>query len=707
MKTGTAQTFVALAALHAAAAFAAGQETGADAVPPPDPAAGTEVRADRVEYFRRGSAVRASGGVVISNEIGVLSADRVIVQTETGDMWGYGNITFVQSNRTWSGTSLYCNARSGRVVCKGESELVADPFRVKSRSFAKEKDRVLGFESEATTCNIRGPGRHYYLSADTAVIVPGESLSAEHVFFHLWGIPVLYTPYWRTTKEGYGLTLKPGYSERMGAYLLTGYNYGIGDEWSGTTHVDYRARRGMALGQDFRWKDDARMWEGESVLYGLHDKNPVSEDFPQYKIGSGRYRLFARHTQNITDRWLTMLRAHYVSDPQLLQDFFNSEYRVEPQTVNYVSLRYRGDGYSAGLAARPRLNNFYEAVTRVPEGYVRVQAVQIMDTPLYYESGTTAGKLQKLWPVWETNLESYAAARMDSRHVLFYDWKAGFLNIEPRVAYRGTYYSATRAGADGGAPGRAAFRSLAEFGAEASFKAFRVIRDAEGETGGLRHMIRPYANYTYIPDPSVDAGRLWRFDSIDELGRKHSIRLGAVNKMQTLREMRPFDLVEVDMWTDGNLDPEPGKPMFETAALNSEIRPYSNVAVDCDAVMSLAGGGLSQFNTHLMLGTRKSLYGDVEYRYAKDSSSLVGISVEWSPGERWTHTVSARYEFDQKRLQEYKMWVQRNYDCMSWALGFSHVPAFDRTDGSRREAEYQVMFRMWLTAFPQIGVALE
>jgi len=690
---------ILIVALLATAACAVAQETN-DVAPAAPDTGDTEVMADKIEYFRNGSAARAAGNVVISNSMGRLSADKVIVSLDSGDMWGYGDITFAQGNRVWRGTNFYCNTRTGRVVCKGESAFDADPFRVNARAFAKKGNEVLGFDCEATTCNLAGCDRHYHLSADRITVTAGESLKAEHVIFYLWRVPFFYTPYWEKSAKGYGLGVKPGYSKRMGTYALVYYTYGLGDEWTGTTHFDYRSRRGIGLGQDFSWKDDAGLWQGNSSVYYLHDKDPINDDFPMYELGSDRYRILLRHSESITDRWRAMLRLHYLSDPELLQDFFNSEYRVEPQPENYVSFRYGGDWYSAGILARPRLNNFYEAVTRMPEVSFRVPSVQVYDSPFYYESANILGRMEKAWPLWTTNRHAYSSLRLDSRHVLLLDGQAGFLNVEPRVAYRGTYYSETPAG-------DSTFRSVPELGASLSFKAGRVYEDPEGADGGLRHVVEPYADYSFVPEPTVTADRLYQFDAIDAIASRHSIRLGARNKLQTLRKARPFDIVEFNLWSDGNFKREPGSHMFKQAAFDAELRPAEHVAIDCDGTYSFTGNGLDSFNTRLMYGERPAMYTEVEHRYRKDSSSLLAGTLVWSPNARWTYTTSARYEFEGKRLQEYVLWTQRNYDCMRVALGFSHVPSFTRSDGTERGAEFQVMFRLWLTAFPEIGVTVD
>ena len=85
--------------------------------------------------------------------------------------------------------------------------------------------------------------------------------------------------------------------------------------------------------------------------------------------------------------------------------------------------------------------------------------------------------------------------------------------------------------------GKAKLRFAGEIGVEASTKIYNSWQDVRSSflaLDGLRHVIRPYINYTLIPKPNVKRDHLYYFDDIDRIDEQHFIRFGLENRLQTL-----------------------------------------------------------------------------------------------------------------------------------------------------------------------------
>lgn len=667
-----------------------------------------EATADSLEYSQSGSILKATGHVVIKSGTNQLSADRVTAKLDSREMWATGHVVFTQGSNAWTGEKLYCNMESGLLCADGtNSEFTVDPFHGLVRGgFRKLGDTVTGSDAMVTTCNLPYPGWHYCLKAARATLVEDRSISVTHGFFYLAGIPVLYVPYWEKSADGNGISLVPGYSSSMGAYLLTSYDYGMTDVLRGSTRLDYRTRRGLAFGQDLSWTGANRSWSGGLELYGMRDDDPLIDRDPSISIGENRYRMLLFHNQAFADRTRLLTRIHYLSDAYMLDDFFRSEYRLEPQPDNFVSFTHLGEDYTAGLSFRPRLNDFYDAVARIPEVQLEFPLQQLADSRFYYESQTAAGYLERLWAAGNTNA-SYAAFRLDSRQSISSPLRIGFLNFVPRVAARGTYYSATPATATEVTDGGSAFRTMCEAGAQLSFKLFKTYIEATETDGGLRHVAEPYANYTYIPDPNLGPADLYSFDDVDTLGGQNGLRLGVRNKLQVKRNGQPFDLVDLNTWVDGNFNAGTNENTFGFLYMDARLRPWHGVSLDCDGKFSLDRGTAEELNTHLVVKTTPAISTDMEYRFLRDQSSLLCGKFTYSPSERWSYTYAARYEIRDSRLEEHSLWIQRNYDCMCVAIGLNQIPSYTRTDGTVQEDEYQGLFKMWLKAFPKFGISTD
>lgn len=661
--------------------------------------------ADSIEYAQDGAILKATGHVVITSGTNTLRADRVTIKLDSRETWSTGHVVLSQGDSTWTGDRLYCNLISGVVYGEGKSEVTAKPFHgYVNAGFRKIGDVVTGDDATVTTCNRPYGKWHYCLDGSHVRMVKNKSASVTHGFLYLARIPIFYIPYWEKSVDGNGLSFVPGYSSRMGAFLLSTYGFTINDTMRGTTHLDYRTRRGLAAGQDISWAATNHSWHGELKLYGLKDQDPFANRDSSLDIDQDRYRVLLTHNQLLDSRTVLMARIHYLSDAYMLDDFFRPEYRLEPQPDNFVTATRRGDNYTASLQVRPRLNDFHDAVTRIPEAQLELPPQQVADLPLYYESQTSGGQLERLYESHNTN-DPYSAFRFDTRHELSLPQKVWFLNFVPRIAARGTYYSSTPSTGESG--GAAATRALFEAGAQLSFKMFKTYGQTDGSSNGLRHVAEPYANYTYVPDPNLDPEDLYSFDDVDSLSGQNKLQLGVRNKLQVKRYGRPFDLIDLNTWVDGHFDADPDESTFPFLFMDARIRPWEKVAIDCDGTFSLDSGTPERIGAHLIFNSSAAVSTDMEYRFRRNDSSLISGSIKYSPSETWSFTYRARYEIEDSRLEEHNLSIQRNYDCMSVALGLNQIPGYTGDDGVVRENEYQVAFRLWLKAFPKFGLAAE
>ena len=663
-----------------------------------------EVTADRIEYVRDQKLLMATGNVVVKQGDQELRADRAVVQTDTNDVWATGNVILKNKDSEWRGERLYCNLDTGRAYTHGKSSLNASPFRISGRDVERTKTgEIVAHGAWATTCALAPPHNHYHIRASRMTFVPGKTISARHIVFYFWGWPVLYLPYWKESSDGYGLTVRPGYTSGMGVFALTSYGYVISENIGGRTHLDYRTERGFATGQDIEWHGNRRQWTGNLKMYYAHDTKPIDDDdnVPEGTIPNDRYRVLASHQQKIGERTRLFARLSYLSDTDILEDFFRSQYRQEPRPENYVSLNYRADDYTARLLVRGRLNGFYEAVTRLPEAALHVPTRQIGDTRFYYEGHVAVASLKKV-EAEDSSSADYSSVRIDSRHELSLAGKIGPVVFVPMVAYRGTAYSKLVDDAQG-----EDMRSLLEVGAKTSVKAFKILRQPEEDRAGVRHMIEPYARYVYVPEPNLLPSEILEFDSVDELGAAHGVVMGVRNSIQVKRNDRVYDVLDLNMWTYGALDAEEDAEEFSSVSMNAELRLAERLGVDFDGEYNFRGSGIQEANAHVWVGDRKKSHADIEYRYRDGKSNHLLGNVAYDPGGPWTLRYAARYGLDSERLEEQTVSIRRNYDCMYAALGVDHIPGYTRSDGSEREEEYRFVFTLLIKAFPDIGITLE
>jgi hypothetical protein len=267
----------------------------------------------------------------------------------------------------------------------------------------------------------------------------------------------------------------------------------------------------------------------------------------------------------------------------------------------------------------------------------------------------------------------------------------------PRAGYRATWYSET---ADLGQGNESDMRSLFDLGHEVSFKAFRVWQDAGPDRGAYRHIVEPYANYKVVINEGLESGEALQFDRIDRLGEEHWVQLGVRNKLQTKRGNSAKDLVDLNVFTYYDLDPDAGEDAVDNVYFDAETFPLSWMRVDVDGRYDVPDHRIEEFNTRLWIWQNRVWSAGIEQRYRKDSSSLWSTQLRWKPTNRWGFGAHVRYEAEDDRMEEFGGYVQRNYDCLGLRTGAEIMPGYVRSDGTQREDEWRVTIEFWLTAFP-------
>jgi lipopolysaccharide assembly outer membrane protein LptD (OstA) len=700
---------------------------------------GIDAWGEQLNYDRAAGVITATGRAVVRRGNVELRADYVRVNVITEEAYAAGNVVLRRGEEVWRGRQLEYNFKTQQGVAEGVSG-VAEPFRLletpRAERIGANTFRVL--DGKVTTCTNAYPHCHFHVRAREVTIVPGEYVKGRGARWYFGSVPVMYLPYWkRRFNADDGWRFRPGYSSRWGAFLLSSYGYPLSSNLSARTHVDYRTKRGAAVGQDVKWKDRGGRWYGDVSLYYADDREPLEdyEDPLTSDIDPERYRILLRHQAALSPRDSFIGQAQWLSDRDMREDFFEREYRQNRQPENFLSYMHRQDRWTAGVLLRARLNDFYTEVNRLPEVSLDLLRQPLGSSGVYYESQSAAAFLEKVFA--DDAAGDYGSVRLDSEHRVFYPVKCfGFLNLVPRAGVRGTYYSETPrversvtvreyavtnlvAGETGDpvpvvtfrretntlenvVDDGAAFRDQFELGLETSFKAFKTWQTAAGDP--RRHIVEPYANYYFYSEPSELPSDLYSFDETDALTELHGVRFGVRNKLQCKRGGRPFDLLDVDVYTRYRFEYPEDQEAMDRVFMDAELRPFDWLSIDVDGILDLEASTLEQFNTQVRLRPGERWRTSLEHRYADARSNLFNYDVTYLPNRDWAFNLFGRYEFEESRMEEQGGYVQRNLDCLSLRTGMSMLPGYTRSDGADVEDEWRFMVQFWLTAFPDKNV---
>ncbi|HAS82971.1 MAG TPA: hypothetical protein DCS43_09955 [Verrucomicrobia bacterium] len=670
-----------------------------------------EANADgALEYDKINGRITATSNVVITCGRDILYADRVLVETHSGDAYALGNVVLKRGGEEIRAAKLHYNFRT-RVSNLDNPSVDSDPFHVQADTITRTDDNQYEIHNaKVTTCVYPHPHSHYHVRAHNITLVPNQYMKSWHAVWYLGSVPCFYLPYWKVRlDEPSAWRFYPGYRSRWGAYLLTSYRQRLSPQLRSEHHVDYRTERGFAIGEDLRW--NVEQGNGDLSLYFLDDQEPYADDraMDAEDVESQRYRLRLRHAHGLDERTRLLTQANYLSDATVLSDFYEREYRQSRQPENYVSVSHRRDAFTLTVLANARLNDFYSNVNRLPEVSLNVFRLQLGDSSVYYESQTAAANLERVWPEDGTNTE-YSAFRVDTSHMVYQPRRLdGWLNVIPRAGYRGTYYSESidlmliNTQIVQQASG-ALLRNAFEVGSEVSYKALKLLVAGDDGLAPWRHVVEPYADYSLRFEPNALPEDLYQFDSVDTLDELHQLRVGVRNKFQTKRDGSTVDAADVDLYTKLRLNPEGEKEFFDLVSLDSEFHPATWIQLDVDGDYSTQDSVLQRLNTRFTIEQEKFWEVGVEHRYRDKESNLLAADVTIYPNLEWAFNLFGRYEFEGSRVEEQGGYVQRNLDCLSIRMGGSVLPGYTRTDGSERDDDYRVLLEIWLTAFPEMGI---
>ena len=686
-----------------------------------------DIQADRLEYRDERRFIVGIGNVTISTGPDIMKADYISLNTQTYDAHARGSVYVEREGRVYQGEEVRYNfrTRQGDFL---DFEITDPPFFIT----AADTDRLSENEfflrrAMITTC---GPeSREFYARAREAFVIRGDRMRAKHVVFYYWGVPVFYSPF--VTKHlgdrDTDIDIVPGYRSKYGAFLLTAVGYRITDELRGRTRVDYRAKRGFGFGQDFLWKDpDANRWQGDFAAYYTDDQKVYRND-RERELRSGlvdeedeRYRLRLQHRHGLTDNDTLRMRLNYLSDPFVLQDFFESEFRLSTVPENFATVTHYNPRYTLSLNVVKRLNDFFSTVDRLPEVLLQVPQLRLGETPFFYEGQSSAAYLERLFPEGSASPD-FSAFRLDSDHTFFYPTRHfGWLNVIPRTGYRFTYYDAlpesrtnvvTVAGTDDeGNPtteerdvveltdASGDLRNLFELGFETSFKAFNELhnRDRNDFDTGLRHVVEPFTDYTFVPEPNLLPQDLYQFDAIDQLGERNDLLFGVRNKWQTKRSQRLHDLFDLTLYTLYFLDPQPGQEDFSNLFLDARLRYWRNFWIDFDASYDyMSENQFDTANVQAAWRLANSTTLAAEYRFSRDRRDQIVGEINLFPDNKVSYTGYARYALDDSLLEENSHFIRFKSECLGYGLGFRQLQFLDDDD------DYRVWVQIWLLAFPE------
>ena len=593
------------------------------------------------------------------------------------------------------------------------------------------------------------PKNDFHLRARTIRVYENDRVIFQYVTAYVGKVPVFWWPYlYQSLNEAFSFSISPAYLSSWGPSLLTQVTFPITEDIRARFRLDYRGRRGVAVGLDSTM-DYFNDSQARLKTYYLQDQNPNLNEtnIPRKDVPTGRYRVSLADTTNFTDDIYGLANLTKLSDQYVMQDFFQGEFRIDPVPDNVLAVTKTDPFYTLTAIERFQANQFFTTTERQPEVVLDIKRHGLFGGPIFYEGETGFANLRLQFPQG-LGFENYGTDRLDTFHQLtFPNTYFGWLSIVPRVGYRGTYYGKTwdldsttfippsnplvpnfilppptlvnPVKFDGDT-----FRSVFDTGAEASFKISRTWENVQSRAfglDGLMHVIQPFTNFSYVKEdgpnptsilaldrfqpstqlPAIDFPQFTTIDTIDDWT---IWRVGVRNKLETRRDDRTITWFELDTYVDVNFSNPFDRTDYSNLFNNIRFQPLPWVSFSINSQLPAFDQGFTEVDTVANVQPMANLQLTVAHRYLNGNpffqdSSLFVVGGYYRIDDNWGVAVQEQYEGATGILEQQRYSIYR--DLSSWVASFGGI--IRDNNGSK---EYGVLFTITLKAFPKFGFDL-
>lgn len=680
----------------------------------------TDIYADFAQYNSRTHEITADGNVRIYRDVSLYVADHALYNLDTKQ---------VQTRQMRTDYQPYF--LSGQNVV----QTAQNAYQVRDANFTTHD----------------APNPDFHLHARTVRVYENDHVVFRDVTFYIGGVPIFWWPYlYQSLNDAFNFTVSPAYLSSWGPSLLTQLTLPITDDIKGRLRLDYRGRRGVALGfeSDIDYGKDKSSWAKLKTYY-IQDQNPLINrtDLPRKAVPTGRYRFSLEDRTNLSDDIYAIIDVTKLSDPFVMQDFYQNEFRINPVPDNVIAVTKNAPFYTLTAMTRFQANQFFEQTERLPEVVLDIKRHALFGGPIFYEGESGVADLHRNFAD-NSGLQSYGTTRFDTFHQLTYpNTYFGWLSIVPRAGFRATYYEETRdlgktlfssennplepnflpldptpknPIVDGGSGVRTVFNT----GVEGSFKLTRTWDDVESRAvglDGLMHVIQPFTNFSYVHENGIDPSSVLQFDrfepstklqpidfpqftAIDSIADWTVWQIGVRNRLETRRDDATVTWLELETFCEVNFDNPYDRTRYSNLFNKLRFTPLPWTSLSIDSQIPAFDRGFTEVNTTISVQPVANLQVSLGHRYLHDNpyfdnSSLFVVGGYYRLNDNWGFGMQEQYEAQTGVLEQQRYAIYR--DLTNWVASFGAVI---RDNAGVRE--YGVLLTFTLKAFPKLGFDL-
>ncbi|MFH1519611.1 MAG: hypothetical protein ABIE75_03465 [Candidatus Omnitrophota bacterium] len=676
---------------------------------------------DEISYLQDKGKVIAKGNVRIESKDSILRCQEAIYDANSNIAQIKGDAEITKGNSILYGQDVIYDFNTQNAEMVGVRLKDPPVYGEAEEGDKVEQEKYLLRKAYITTCDLEVP--HYRLTAKTVTVYPEDRIIAKNMVLKVGKTPIFFIPrFTQSLKDNaFKVELIPGKEEEWGVFLLSRWRYNLNDENKGKLHIDAYQDRGYGFGVTHHLESEKfgdaliNYYTIFDQIYKLDARKKLFDLYPgrngeePKRLEDDRYKLQLAHQWEPIDNLSITNEFNKFSDQYFMEDFFEKEYEVAPNTKSYNLIQYALNNSSLALRTQVRANRFWGEVEYLPQFEYDFFKQNLGSSKFYLESEDKIGLLKSR----PANIqETYDKAfRFYSHNILSYIDNIKWLQINPYVGSYSVFYS------------RNSFyeydvwREALETGTTLSVKLYKYF-DAGWNIFGeeideMRHILRPQITYDYIHDPTVSNNNLVQFDEEDSISRKDTVTFALENKLQARNKERTWDFIYFSPAVNYVINPEGSFSHFSSISGNFEIYPKEGLSLTSDSTFDVQTRRISEFNVDFTVkGKAKVIEAGEEvekdkysfsygHRYSRQSSTQGTVDFTYQLTPKLNFRSYARCEYNTGDFQDQQYAIRTDLHCWWLDLGL------DINRHQRGGKNLSFWFAFTLKAFPDISAGFD
>jgi len=668
--------------------------------------------ADRLLHLVEKNLVKAEGNVVVTYGVRTISADEIIVNTETGKGQAKGNVIMTAEQGTkFQADKAQFNIKAEKGRLFNVTGKLADLYYITGEEVTKlSENHYTAQDATLTTCTGEIPDWQIDV-ADADIILDDRAWFAGGVFriknIPIMYIPVGYIPILTKRKSGF-LVPKVSTSNVDGETVAMTYFWAINQWADATLGADYVEKRGIRSRSEFRYAP-SKTTSGQVNFVFLDD------DLTQ----STFWKLDAVHRQHLPLGFKLNAKIDQTSKANFNKTFQNqTALRTRRSSDSYASLFRKWDNHSFDVLTRFRESEQFtldETFGILPTVTYKTQPVDTGFLSTYFDQ--EASYTNFLFDL-DTSSSSdiiETTQRFDFHPSLAFPIDiAPWLQLTPRVGFRETFYNKDLQVSLPPPPitvtEKGSFsREMMDVNVSLEGPKFnRIFLSDDPDGASYKHVIEPRIQYNYIPDMDRnDRAKIRVVDAIDAVEDVNQLSYFLVQRLlrkgdggSKSTEVMQIARLEISQRYDldearGQVIPGNPRRPFSPIRFDLDSKLSDNFFLNTDFTYNIYSDVLETWNIDTGIKLNQWLMLIFERREKNNQLASILGTLDITLPKGWNAKYSIRYDELTNTLLEHNARLTYNDKCMCWGFTLDYI---DRNifTGTFKTSETRFLFSISL-----------